>query len=308
MEPLQQPYNLFKTPQMTKPVQVFDPTKSVQQPVVQEQQAAPVQQVQNTQANQPITSTEDLARAMGYTSPQEEERMRKASVANQRIMAVADALRQIGNIANTANYAPSQQFNSPVEIERQRYLQGKALRDAANQRYLTYQQAKAQQEAKQRQWEATFNYNAAKDARDYALKKKESEARNNLREAQLNRYQTLVELDQARKEGIISHNEYEKRRAELYPNLVSSQIARNNRTGGSRSGGGSRSSMPDYDVDTVYERDDEGRVTKSTKTRRVKHTDGQTSTSTKTTQKKQNPMGSSSSSTTQKNKKKNPMS
>jgi hypothetical protein len=62
----------------------------------------------------PITSTEQLAAAMGYTSPQEEERLRKASVTNQRIMAIGDALRHIGNIANTVRYAPSQQFNSPV--------------------------------------------------------------------------------------------------------------------------------------------------------------------------------------------------
>jgi hypothetical protein len=37
-----------------------------------------------------ISNADELARAMGYTSPEEEERIRKASVANQRIMAVAD--------------------------------------------------------------------------------------------------------------------------------------------------------------------------------------------------------------------------
>jgi hypothetical protein len=111
-----------------------------------------------------ITSMDDLARAMNYTTPEEEDRLRKASVANQRIMAIGDALRHIGNIANTVNYAPSQQFNNPVQEEHQRYLQGKALRDAANRQYLAYQQQKAAQDAKQRQWEATFNYNAARDA------------------------------------------------------------------------------------------------------------------------------------------------
>jgi len=264
MEPLQQPYNLFKAPQLTKPIQAYDPTKTVQQnmegqgnpsaqniinayrtPQAQQQlqqQPAPVQQTQNaqkSQVNQPITSADDLARAMGYTSPQEEEKMRKASVANQRIMAVADALRQIGNIYNTVHYAPSQQFNSPVEMERQRYQQAKALRDRANQTYISYQQAKAAQDAKQRQWEAQFSYNAAKDARDYALKKNESDARANLNEAKIHRYNTLMELDQARREGIISDNEWRKRRAELYPQLTQSQIARNNRTGsgGGRSGG-----------------------------------------------------------------------
>ncbi len=213
-------------------------TKVVQQPAVQ-QKTAPAQNTGNTQVNQPITSADDLARAMGYTSPEEEEKLRKASVANQRIMAVADTLRHIGNIANTVGYAPSQQFNSPVEMERQRYLQGKALRDKANLTYINYQQAKAAQDAKQRQWEAQFKYNMDKDARDYALKKNESDARANLNEAKIQRYNTIMELDQARREGVISDNEWRKRRAELYPQLTQSQIARNNRTGGGRSGGSS---------------------------------------------------------------------
>jgi hypothetical protein len=112
---------------------------------------------------------------MGYTSPEEEEKMRKASVANQRIMAVADALRQIGNIYNTVHYAPSQQFNSPVEMERQRYQQAKALRDRANQTYISYQQAKEQQEAKQRQWEAEYGIKAANAADLAAYRKRQGD-------------------------------------------------------------------------------------------------------------------------------------
>lgn len=257
MAPLAQPYNLFTTPKLTKPVQAYDPTKSVEdnmagkgnlsaqniisayqtpqaQLQTQQQNPAPAQQQQNKPA---ITNMDELAAAMGYTSPEQEEKLRKASVANQRILALGDALRHIGNIATTINYAPSQQFNNPVQEEYARYERGKALRDKANQTYLTYQQAKAAQDAKQRQWEMQFRYNAAKDARDYELKKGESEARNNLREAQLNRYQTMIDLDKARKEGIISDNEYKKRRAELYPEEVRSRIAKNNRTGGGRSGG-----------------------------------------------------------------------
>ena len=122
-----------------------------------------------------------LAKMMGYTTPEEEQRLQKASMANRRIMAVADALRQIGNIYNTSRYAPAQKFNSPVMEEQARYEQGKALRDRANQTYLTYQQAKAKQDAEQKRWEATFNYNAARDAarlksqndyRDATLKEK----------------------------------------------------------------------------------------------------------------------------------------
>lgn len=89
-----------------------------------------------------------------WTSPDEEKRLRKASVANQRVLAIGDALRHLGNIYNTVNGAPAQTFNSPVMEEYSRYEKGKALRDAANQRYLAYQQAKANQDALQKRWEA----------------------------------------------------------------------------------------------------------------------------------------------------------
>jgi hypothetical protein len=170
---VQQPYNLFaqqkqagypgvNTPQ-AGPQMAGDAGTVHTTPITQ-----PAQIVQNTGGGQrkttPITSMEDLARAMGYTSPQEEERLRKASVANQRILAIGDALRHIGNIANTVNYAPSQQFTNPVVEEEQRYQKGKALRDAANLKYYTYQQAKAAQEQKARQWEQQFQLNAANAA------------------------------------------------------------------------------------------------------------------------------------------------
>lgn len=149
------------------------------QPVQQTQQAAQQTQaqLQTTPAGKPQatltlptidpnsdTSGMDALSSM-YTSPQDEERMRRATVANQRIMAVADALRHIGNIYNTVNYAPAQQLNSPVLEEQQRYERGKALRDKANLTYLNYQQAKAAQDAKARQWEADFNLKVADAAR-----------------------------------------------------------------------------------------------------------------------------------------------
>lgn len=93
------------------------------------------------------TSGMDAVNAM-LTTPAEEERLRKASVANQRIMAIGDALRHIGNIYHTVRYAPSQKFSSPVQDEVARYERGKALRDAANLRYYTYQQQKAAQDAR----------------------------------------------------------------------------------------------------------------------------------------------------------------
>ena len=233
----------------------------------------------------PIRNMDELVSAM-YTDPKEEERLRKASVANQRILAVGDALRHIGNIFNTVNYAPAQKFNNPVQEEYDRYQKGKAIRDAANARYYSYMQAKAAQDARIRQAEAQLKYNMDKDARDYELKKSESEARQQ-------RQNALAAIDKARLEGQLDKNTYQRLVNQYYPenaqariNEIESRIAKNNRTGGgkssSRSGGGGRSSMPDYDVDTIYERDDEGRVIKSTKTRRVKHTDGKTSSSTKT--------------------------
>lgn len=111
----------------------------------------------------PIRNMDELVSAM-YTDPKEEERLRKASVANQRILAVGDALRHIGNIFNTVNYAPAQKFNNPVQEEYDRYQKGKAIRDAANARYYSYMQAKAAQDARIRQAERQFQYNAAKDA------------------------------------------------------------------------------------------------------------------------------------------------
>jgi hypothetical protein len=137
---------------------------------LQTQQQTPAAKPQVTlpaiNPNSPTAGMDALASM--YTSPMEEERLRRASVANRRIMAVADALRHIGNIHNTVNYAPAQQLSSPVAEEEQRYEKGKALRDKANLTYLNYQQAKAAQDAKARQWEATFNYNAAKDAANAA--------------------------------------------------------------------------------------------------------------------------------------------
>jgi hypothetical protein len=134
----------------------------------------------------PITSTEQLAAAMGYTSPQEEERLRKASVTNQRIMAIGDALRHIGNIANTVRYAPSQQFNSPVTDEIARYERGKALRDRANAALLTYQQQKAAQERAERKLDAQ-------------IKKQEDDAARNDRiaDARISRYNAQNSKDKA---------------------------------------------------------------------------------------------------------------
>lgn len=192
-------YNLFQTPKLTKPVAVYDPTKSVEdnmngqgKPSAANINAAyqtPQAQLQmqsagvngnnesKSESQQPVlqqaipavdpndpTSGMNTITSM-YTSPEQEEKMRKASVANQRILAIGDALRHIGNIYHTTKYAPAQQFNSPVTEEQQRYEKGKAVRDAANLKFYTYQQAKAVQDAKQRQWEHEYNLKMADAAR-----------------------------------------------------------------------------------------------------------------------------------------------
>lgn len=144
------------TQQTIQPVQPLFPT-----PVVpQRQNYVPQQQID------PNSSTDGVDSILGhFTSPQEEEKYRKASVARQRIMAVGDALRHIGNIYHTTRYAPSQKFNMPEEAERQRYLQEKSLRDQANQRIISYQQAKAAIDQKARQWEADYGLKVADAAR-----------------------------------------------------------------------------------------------------------------------------------------------
>ena len=144
------------TQQTIQPVQPLFPT-----PVVPQRQTYVPQQ-----SIDPNSSTDGLDSVLGhFTSPQEEEKYRKASVARQRIMAVGDALRHIGNIYHTTRYAPSQKFNMPAEAERQRYLQEKSLRDQANQRIISYQQAKAAIDQKARQWEADYELKVADAAR-----------------------------------------------------------------------------------------------------------------------------------------------
>lgn len=152
-------YNLFQQRQT-----VAAKPQPTQQPQSVVQQTAPVKTTPVVDPNS-ATSGMDAVIANMYTSPEQEEKMRKASVANQRILAIGDALRHIGNIYNTVNYAPSQQFNKPWEEEQTRYEKGKAVRDAANARYLSYQQAKVAQDAKQKQWEMDFQLKLGDAAR-----------------------------------------------------------------------------------------------------------------------------------------------
>jgi len=156
-------YNMFNTLQPIKPVPVNDTSKRVE---AQPQTQQPPQKTQPALDVNSSTAGMDYLNSL-YTSKEDEEKLRKASVANQRILAIGDALRHIGNIATTVNYAPAQQFNNPVLEEQARYERGKALRDRANQQYYTYMQQKAAQDAALKKWEQQFNYNLAKDERQY---------------------------------------------------------------------------------------------------------------------------------------------
>ena len=247
-------FNLFNTPKLQKPVEVYDTSRSVQQNMNGEGKPSAAnisaayktpqtqlqmqnqQQPQTNRTTTPVvdptspTSGMDAINAM-YTSPEEEERLRKASVANQRIMAIGDALRHIGNIYHTVNYAPNQQFNNPVQEEYERYQKGKALRDAANLRYYTYQQAKAAQDQKARQWEATYNYNMARDA---AKMKAQQDYRDATLKANENKWkeQLAFNMDKWRDQSELNERKFKQQTK--HQNTMAGIAARNASTNASR--------------------------------------------------------------------------
>ena len=66
----------------------------------------------------------------------EEDYDRRMTTNRERLLALGDAMRHIGNIVNTGKGAPSQQFNDPISQEEKKYHQRKAERqlDAENAR------------------------------------------------------------------------------------------------------------------------------------------------------------------------------
>lgn len=152
-----------------------------------------------------------------YTSPEREEELRKASVNKQRILALGDALRHIGNIYNTTRYAPAQLFNNPVNEERGRYLQEKAIRDANNYKYQTYQQAKAAQEAKIRQAERDYAFKVADADRKYGLDKQRADAYLKNQEAQRGYTEARTKNESLKAPGIEADNKLKQTKAENAP-------------------------------------------------------------------------------------------
>lgn len=233
--------------QAQRMAQQYSPMLMGGQPQTNEQVVNTRNTVQTQNFAAPYTGGADNAQgvldylASQVTTPEQEEKMRKSSLANQRIMAVADALRHIGNIYNTVNYAPAQKFNSPVLEEQQRYERGKALRDKANLTYLTYQQAKEIQDAKQRRWEAeqkakadqwnaTFRFNAEKAAADRAERQRQfdttfgfNKEKQKATEERWKRQDANTVRHQKAMEGIASRNaSANERRTTAYVNKINS--------------------------------------------------------------------------------------
>lgn len=88
-----------------------------------------------------------------FSDPDEEDRLRRQTRNRMAIMAVGDAIRQMGNIYNTTQYAPSQRFNNPVENEYSRYYTQKRLRDADAYKKYTMQLQRDKLAAEQAQRE-----------------------------------------------------------------------------------------------------------------------------------------------------------
>lgn len=185
----------------------IQPVESYERPVPVEPVSAPVMVDADS-----ATSGMDALRKM-YTSPEEEERQRKSSLARQRIIALADAARHIGNIFNTVRYAPSQQFNNPLAMAQQRYKEEKALRDADNYRYMTYRQAeqKRQAELAQRAFENEMK------VRTYGLNKAKADSQMETDKLRRRGY----ELDAQRKQSDL---EYLPTKREIERQNVESQI------------------------------------------------------------------------------------
>lgn len=205
------------------------------------------------------------------TTPEQEARNLRASRSRQRILALGDALRHIGNIYNTTQGAPAQQFNDPVTAERTRYQQDKLLRDANNMKYFTYQQAKQAQDAKQRQWEREFSANEAYRThqltnrkqeldrldKQYELNERKAAWQQMYQQGMLDIKKEQQKLDQEYKSGMLSVAQY---RAATYAL---------NASGG---GGGGRG-MNGYTTTTEYTYDPTtGKRTGETRTRTPKAT------------------------------------
>lgn len=161
-----------------------------------------------------------------FTPPAMEEKYRKASVANQKLFALADAGRHIANVVTAYNGAPAMQITNNMAVdEKQRYEKERDRRDANNARYYAYQQARRQQLASIENLKAQTAYQ--KESLDirrkqnerlqkqYELNEKKEKYMEDLRREQL-------ELNKKLAEHKITQEEYdgETRRIAARANLI----------------------------------------------------------------------------------------
>ena len=123
----------------------------------------------------------------------EEDYDRRMTTNRERLLALGDAMRHIGNIVNTGKGAPSQQFNDPISKEEEKYQKRKAERqlkaalDAENARKAAVLGLKEKAAEADRQYKLflmgmkndaaglnrdKFEYRQGKDARDFEEKKR----------------------------------------------------------------------------------------------------------------------------------------
>ena len=130
----------------------------------------------------------------------EDDYDRRMTTNRERLLALGDAMRHIGNIVNAGKGAPSQQFNDPISQEEGKYQQRKAerQRDAENARKAAEMGLKEKAyeadrqyklflmgmkndaaglnrdkfEYKKRKDDRDFEYRQGKDARDFEEKKR----------------------------------------------------------------------------------------------------------------------------------------
>ena len=260
-------------------------------------------QIEQTFAVDPMSATSGMdAVASMLTSPIDEDKKRRASMANQRILALGDALRHVGNIYHTVKGAPSQQFNNPVMEEQARYEKGKAVRDAANLKYNTYLQQRAAQDAKKQQLDASLDLKLRQLAfqQDKFNKQQslnELKEKNNAwyRQATIEQKEAYLEIQRQLAEGRISLMEAQRK--------LNDVKARQGGFAPSRSSGSSVGGWEQTREEIVTERDAMGKPV----TKKVVTTKTPKGTYDQQNQHKKNPYGAGDKPRQQKNNhKKNP--
>ena len=82
-----------------------------------------------------------------YGDPEDDAKRERANKQKLAILAVGDAIRNLGNIYHTTKYAPSQKFNEPVKEEYARQLNEDKLQLARKQKAIEMYQNHAKQQA-----------------------------------------------------------------------------------------------------------------------------------------------------------------